>query len=140
MRWIFPLLVGLSVSLGDVVFHYLFVFPFESAGYFVAKFAFAFIVAAAMQKWKFFSFRASVVGALIFTSIMSAWYYLAYLLYDPEISSCVVPPTYNCAIPDIPQTVLFYIGGYPATYVSIIEASVHAILFFVAYLVWSRVK
>lgn len=134
----FALLVGTSVSLADLAFHALVpVEPMETFLYFFMKGIFAFVVAA-------FLFDAgyligSVLGGVVFTFIMSGWYYLAYITYNPALSSCVLPPTYNCTIPGVSQAVLFHFGNYPVTTVTMIEGVTHAVLFFVFFLVWKRI-
>jgi len=123
-RFIFAGLVGLSVMLSDVAFHYLAVEPFETPAYFGAKFVFTFIIGALLYEAPLI--LGAVVGSLVFTGLMSAWYYLAYVWYSPAMSSCIVSPTYNCTIRGIPDMVYFHLGGYPVTAVTFIEGIVHA--------------
>ena len=136
-RYLFAFLVGLTIALGDIPVHYLLVSPMETPLYFVMLFIFGFIVAAIFSKssvWK-----GSILGAVIFTLVKSAWYYLAYLTDNPTISSCVLPPSYNCTIAGVPTTIFGYLGGYPVTAVTIFEGVIHTILFFVAFLLWREI-
>ncbi len=128
-RLAFAVLVGLTVMVADMMFHLFFVFPFESLGYFGAKLLFAFLVGAFLADASLWI--GAAVGGLVFTGLMSLWYYLAYITYDPTLSSCVLPPTYNCTIPGVSQAVLFTLGGYPVEAVTIIEGVVHFLWFLI---------
>ncbi len=108
--------------------------PPETFLYYLMLFIFAFLISAAFYDAPLLV--GAVVGAMVFTLIKSAWYYVAYLTYNPLISSCVLPPTYNCTIRGVSQAVYFHLGGYPVTAVTFFEGIVHALLFFAAFLVW----
>ncbi len=133
-RLAFALMVAVSIVTLEILFHWFLVKPFESWGYFGAKLVFAFLVAAFLADASLWI--GATVGGLIFTGLMSLWYYLAYISYDPTLSSCVLPPTYNCTINGVSQAVLFTLGGYPVEAVTIIEGVVHFLwflIFFVFY-------
>ena len=137
-RLTFAILVGISVSLSDVAFHYFLpVDPMETFGYFLAKGIFAFIIALFLTN--FDSILSILAGSIVFTTMMSIWYYFAYLMYDPALSSCVLPPTYNCTIPGVSQAVYFTLGGYPIEAISLIEFLTHLTLFFLFYILWRKV-
>src|SRR5487761_489523 len=136
-RLTFAILVGISVSLSDVAFHFALVQPMETFLYFFVKVVFAFLVAAFLADASLWI--GAAVGGLIFTGLMSLWYYLAYNTYNPALSSCVLPPTYNCTIPGVSQAVYFTLGGYPVEAVTIIEFLTHLTLFFVFYILWRKV-
>jgi hypothetical protein len=130
-------LVGLSVSLADIPIHFYLVIPMESIGYFVALFVFAFLISAVFYGISLVV--GSLVGAAVFTLVKSMWYYVGYLTYNPAISRCVLPPTYNCTIKGISTVIYFHFGGYPVQPVTIFEGLVHFALFLVFFLVWSLI-
>ena len=137
-RWyVFAFLVAISVTLGDVAFHWFLVDPFETPAYFLAKFGFSFAIGAFLSGAPMLI--GATAGALLFTGFMSVYYYAAYASYNPILSSCVVPPTYNCVIKGVSQQIFFHIGGYPVTTVTFIEATIHFLLFFAAFLIWRLV-
>jgi len=109
----------------------------ESSGYFVALAVFALLVAAGFYEVS--PLVGAAAGTLIFTLVKSAWYYVAYLTYNPLISSCVLPPTYNCTIRGVSQAVYFHLSVYPVTAVTFFEGVVHAALFFAAFVIWKLV-
>ncbi len=109
----------------------------ESPGYFVAVFVFAFLVAALLAEAPLLI--GSIAGAAVFMLVKSAWYYVAYLTYNPAISSCILPPTYNCTVKGLPATIYFHFGGYPVNAATFFEGAVHVLLFFVFFLVWKLV-
>ena len=136
-RFEFAGLVAVSIVISEIFFHLLWVSPFESIGYFGAKLVFAFLVAAILADISLWI--GATVGGLIFTGLMSGWYYLAYITYNPVLSSCVLPPTYNCTIPGVSSAVLFTLGSYPVEAVSLIEFVVHFLWFliFFAFYRWA---
>lgn len=112
----------------ELFYHWFLVFPFESIGYFLAKFVFGFSAALLIPESPLWI--SALGGGLIFTSLLSGWYYLAFLTNNPAISTCVTNyPSYNCETVGLPSTIYFKIAGYPITATTFSECLVHFLLF-----------